>query len=73
MEYSVIIQRDPKDGMYIGQCREYPEAFSQGATLDEFLANMKEAIELAVKCRKKEFQQEYQGKPTFYRRIAVQV
>ena len=51
MEYSVIIYHDPADGMYIGQCKEYPEAFSQGATLDEFIANMKESIELAVKSR----------------------
>ena len=71
MEYSVIIYHDPADGMYIGPCKEYPEAFSQGANLDDFIANMKESIELAVKSRRKEFQEEYKGKPTFYRKIAV--
>ena len=52
MEYSIIIEKNPKTGVYVGQCSQLPEAMSQGDTLAELMANMKEAIELAVECRR---------------------
>ncbi len=51
MEYTVSIKKNPETGMYVGQCKQIPEAISQGHSLEELLANMKEAIELAIECR----------------------
>ena len=56
MEYSIIIEKNPTTGVYVGQCSQLPEAMSQGNTLAELMANMKEAIELAVECRREELQ-----------------
>lgn len=50
MEYSIIIEKNPETGVYIGQCSQLPEALSQGNTLDELMDNMKEAIELVIEC-----------------------
>ena len=50
MEYTVIIEKNPETGIYVGQCKQIPEAISQGHTLEELLDNMKEAIELAIEC-----------------------
>ena len=51
MEYSIIIEKNPTTGVYVGQCSQLPEAMSQGNTLAELMANMKEAIELAIECQ----------------------
>ena len=48
MEYTIIIEKDPESGWYVGQCSQLPEAISQGKTLDDLMKNMKEAIELVV-------------------------
>ena len=50
MEYTILIHKDEKSGWYCGQCKQLPEALSQGQTLDELMTNMKEAIELAIEC-----------------------
>lgn len=46
--YIVVITRDTKDGGFVGRCDEL-HANSQGETLYEIKANMKEAVELAAK------------------------
>ena len=51
MEYTVIIRKAP-DGFYIASCPLIPEAHAQGQTDDECLANIKEALELCLECRK---------------------
>lgn len=71
MEYSIIIEKDPESGWYIGQCAQLPEALSQGKTLDELMKNMKEAIELAVECRKKEMKNLYLNRKIFHRKLTV--
>lgn len=53
MKYSVVIEKDD-NGWYVGQCCEVPSAMSQGKTLKELMANMKEAIELAILCQKED-------------------
>lgn len=47
-KYTVLVERDPKSGWYIGQCKQLPAALSQGKTLEEFIFNIKDAIELAI-------------------------
>ncbi len=71
MEYSVIIEKNPETGMYIGQCKQIPEALSQGHTLNELMANMKEAIELAIECRNEDLREMYLNRKVFHRKIRV--
>ena len=71
MEYSIIIEKNPETGWYFGQCSQMPEAMSQGATLDELMQNMKEAIELAIECRKEELRNLYKNRKVFHRRLTV--
>lgn len=71
MEYTVIIEKNDQTGMYVGQCKQIPEAISQGSTLDELLKNMKEAIELAIECREEDLRETYVGRKVFHRRVRV--
>lgn len=71
MEYTVIVQKNPETGVYTGQCREVPEAVSQGNTLDELLENMKEAIALAVECRKADLAAMRKTGKLFFRKVKV--
>lgn len=50
LKYTVIVEVDPETGWYIGQCKQFPGAISQGKTMKELLENMKEAIELVIEC-----------------------
>ena len=51
MEYTVVIRKAP-DGFYIASCPVIPEAHAQGETHEEGVANIKEALELCLECRK---------------------
>ena len=44
-EFYVIIERD-EDGYYVGEVPQLRACYSQGRTLDELMANMREVIEL---------------------------
>ena len=48
MEYTVIIEKDPKTNTYSGQCVQLPAAISQGDTYEELMENMKDAINLVL-------------------------
>jgi predicted RNase H-like HicB family nuclease len=71
MEYTVIVQKNPETGVYTGQCREVPEAVSQGKTRDELLENMKEAIALAEECRKADLAAMRKTGKLFFRKVNV--
>ena len=71
MEYTVIIEKNPETGVYVGQCKQIPEAISQGNSLDELLMNMKEAIELAIECRNEDLREAYVGRKVFSRKVRV--
>ena len=71
MEYTVIIEKNPETGMYIGQCKQIPDAISQGHSLDNLLENMKEAIELAIECRNEDMREAYVGRRVFNRKVRV--
>ena len=45
--FPVIVTPQPDGGFFV-ECPMLPGCYSQGDTLDETLANIKEAIELAV-------------------------
>jgi len=44
--FSAVIERCPDTGLYVGHVPGFPGAHSQGATLDELNANLKEVIEM---------------------------
>jgi len=44
MRYRIIIEAD-EDGKYVAECPTLPGCVSQGATRDEAVANIKDAIE----------------------------
>ncbi len=46
-EFYVVIERD-EDGYYVGEVPQLKACYSQGATIDELLINIKEAIELCL-------------------------
>ena len=46
-EFFVIIERD-EDGYYVGEVPQLRACYSQGRTLDELMANIKEVIKLCL-------------------------
>ena len=59
-EYFVIIERD-EDGMYVGEVPQLRACYSQGKTLDELMANIREVIDLCLEEEKEESQSEFIG------------
>ena len=45
--FYVIIERD-EDGMYIGEVPQLQACYSQGETIDQLMANMREVIALCL-------------------------
>ena len=50
MKFSVTIDRD-EDGIWIANCPSIPGCVSQGTTLDEALASVRDAIKLCLEVR----------------------
>jgi predicted RNase H-like HicB family nuclease len=50
MKFSVTLDRD-EDGVWVVECPAIPGCVSQGATKDEALKNIKEAIALCLEVR----------------------
>ena len=46
--YTAIVERCPDTGLYVGYVPGFPGAHSQGATLDELNANLKEVIAMIL-------------------------
>ncbi len=46
-EFYVVIERD-EDGYYVGEVPQLKACYSQGETIDELMANMKEVIEMCL-------------------------
>ncbi|MEM3466955.1 MAG: type II toxin-antitoxin system HicB family antitoxin [Candidatus Jordarchaeales archaeon] len=46
-EFYVIIERD-EDGYYVGEVPQLRACYTQGRTLDELMANIREVIELCL-------------------------
>ena len=50
MKFNVTVDRD-EDGMWVVECPAIPGCVSQGATKEEALENIKEAIALCLEVR----------------------
>lgn len=46
--YSAVIERDPETGLFVGFVPGFPGAHSQGATLDELNANLREVLSMLL-------------------------
>ena len=46
-EFYVLIEKD-EDGFFVGEVPQLRACYSQGKTIDELMANMKEVIDLAL-------------------------
>jgi predicted RNase H-like HicB family nuclease len=44
--FTAVVERCPDTGLYVGYVPGIPGAHSQGATLDELRANLKEVLEM---------------------------
>lgn len=59
--YTAVIEKCPDTGMYIGYVPGFPGAHSQGASLDELSANLKEVIEMLLEDGDPVFEAEFVG------------
>ena len=71
MEYTVVIEKDPKTNTYTGQCVQLPAAISQGDTYEELIENMKDAISLVLDYYKERAAAESRGHRVFYRKLSL--
>ncbi len=46
--FTAVIERCPDTGLFVGYVPGFPGAHSQGETLDELSANLREAIEMLL-------------------------
>lgn len=47
-EFTAVVERDPQTQLYVGYVPGFPGAHSQGETLDELSANLREVIEMLL-------------------------
>ena len=59
--YSAVIQRDPDTGLFVGFVPGFPGAHSQGETLDELNANLREVIEMLLEDGEPKLESEFIG------------
>lgn len=71
MEYTISVHKDSESGWYTGQCVQIPNAISQGATLDELMDNMKDAISMILEYNKEKIKERQGNEKIFYRKVAV--
>ena len=46
--FSIVVERDPDTGLYVGYVPGWRGAHSQGATLNALRANLQEVLEMLV-------------------------
>ncbi len=63
-QYTAIIERCPDTKLYVGYIPGFPGAHSQGETLDELNANLKEVIEMLLEDGEPELATEFVGTQT---------
>ena len=62
--YTVVVERDADTGLYVGHVPGWPGAHSQGATVDELLANLKEVVEMLLEDGEPRLEAEFVGTHT---------
>ncbi len=67
---TAIIEKS-EDGWYVGQLEEMPEVLSQGKTVKELIANLKDALNLILEDRKDVIIKNYSGKKIIRRKVSI--
>jgi len=62
--FTAIIERDTDTDLYVGWVPGFPGAHSQGETLDELRANLKEVISMLLEDGDPRFESEFVGTQT---------
>ena len=59
--YTIVIERCPQTGLYVGSVPGFPGAHSQGATLDELHENMQEVLAMLLEDGEPTLETEFVG------------
>ncbi|MCT7949771.1 type II toxin-antitoxin system HicB family antitoxin [Ancylothrix sp. C2] len=59
--FTAVIEKDSQTNLYVGYIPGFPGAHSQGETLDELQANLREVIEMLLEDEKLVFETEFIG------------
>jgi predicted RNase H-like HicB family nuclease len=62
--YTAVIERDPETGLFVGYVPRFPGAHSQGDSLDELHANMREVITMLLEDGEPPLEAEFVGTQT---------
>ena len=60
-KFTAVVEKCADTGLYVGYVPGFPGAHSQGATLDELVENLREAIELMLEDGEPELEAEFVG------------
>lgn len=59
--FTTVIEKCPETGLYVGYVPGFPGAHSQGATIDELNANMREVLEMLLEDGEPQLEAEFVG------------
>lgn len=59
--YTSVIERCPDTGLYVGHIPGFPGAHSQGETVDELIANLREVIAMLLEDGTPRLESEFVG------------
>jgi len=59
--YTAVVERDPETGLLVGYVPGFPGAHSQGESLDELYANLREVIEMLLEDGEPQIESEFVG------------
>jgi predicted RNase H-like HicB family nuclease len=62
--FNMVVERDPDTGLYVGYVPGWPGAHSQGASLDELQANLREVVLMLLEDGDPKLQSEFVGVQT---------
>lgn len=62
--YTAVIERDADTGLFVGHIPGWPGAHSQGASVDELLANLQEVVAMLLEDGEPAFEAEFVGTHT---------
>ena len=62
--FNIIVERDPKTGLYVGSVPGWPGAHSQGDTLDEVQENLREVLAMILEDGEPKLESEFVGLQT---------
>lgn len=62
--YTAVVERDPDTGLYVGYIPGWPGAHTQGESLDELQANLREVVELLLADGEPQLEAEFVGTQT---------